>query len=82
MILVSGFNVYPNEIEDVVMQHPKVMEVAIGVADEKSGRTKNFICPKKISPHLMRIIILQTKSWVINTKIRRNSEELPKNKCQ
>jgi long-chain acyl-CoA synthetase len=38
MILVSGFNVYPNEIEDVVMDHPAVMEcAAIGVNDEKSG---------------------------------------------
>ncbi len=38
MILVSGFNVYPNEIEDVIAQHPKVAEVAaIGVSDEKSG---------------------------------------------
>jgi len=38
MILVSGFNVYPNEIEDVIAHHPKVLEVAvIGVADEKSG---------------------------------------------
>jgi long-chain acyl-CoA synthetase len=37
MILVSGFNVYPNEIEDVVALHPKVLEVAvIGVPDEKS----------------------------------------------
>jgi long-chain acyl-CoA synthetase len=38
MILVSGFNVYPNEVEDVVMQHPGVAEVAaVGVADEHSG---------------------------------------------
>src|SRR6056297_1969077 len=38
MILVSGFNVYPNEIEDVIAGHPKVLEVgAIGVEDEKSG---------------------------------------------
>jgi long-chain acyl-CoA synthetase len=38
MILVSGFNVYPNEIEQVVSQHPGVMEcAAIGVPDEKSG---------------------------------------------
>jgi long-chain acyl-CoA synthetase len=38
MVLVSGFNVYPNEIEDVIAQHPKVLEVAIiGVPDEKSG---------------------------------------------
>lgn len=37
MILVSGFNVYPNEIEDVVALHPKVLEVAvIGVPDDKS----------------------------------------------
>jgi long-chain acyl-CoA synthetase len=37
MILVSGFNVYPNEIEDVVAHHPKVLEVAaIGVPDDKS----------------------------------------------
>lgn len=38
LIIVSGFNVYPNEIEDVVASHPKVMEAgAIGVADDKSG---------------------------------------------
>ncbi len=37
MILVSGFNVYPNEIEDVIASHPKVKEVgAIGVPDAKS----------------------------------------------
>ena len=38
MIIVSGFNVYPNEIEDVAASHPKVLEAgAIGVADDKSG---------------------------------------------
>ncbi len=38
MILVSGFNVYPNEIEDVIVSHPDVLEVGvIGVPDEKSG---------------------------------------------
>lgn len=38
MILVSGFNVYPNEVEDVIVQHPGVMEVAvIGLPDEQSG---------------------------------------------
>src|SRR5690606_18609926 len=36
MILVSGFNVYPNEIEDVCVTHPKILEVAaVGVPDEK-----------------------------------------------
>ena len=38
MILVSGFNVYPNEVEDVVASHPGVLEcAAIGVPDEKTG---------------------------------------------
>jgi long-chain acyl-CoA synthetase len=38
MILVSGFNVYPNEVEDVIAQHPGVMESAvIGLPDEQSG---------------------------------------------
>lgn len=48
MILVSGFNVYPNEIEDVLAKHPGVLEVAaIGVPDEKSGEAvKVFIVPK------------------------------------
>ncbi|MFO7762362.1 MAG: AMP-binding protein [Wenzhouxiangellaceae bacterium] len=48
MILVSGFNVYPNEIEDVIAGHPKVLEVgAIGVEDEKSGElVKAVVVPK------------------------------------
>lgn len=38
MVVVSGFNVYPNEIEEVLVQHPDVNEAAaIGVKDEKSG---------------------------------------------
>jgi long-chain acyl-CoA synthetase len=48
MILVSGFNVYPNEIEDVIAAHPKVLEVgAIGVEDAKSGEVvKAVVVPK------------------------------------
>jgi long-chain acyl-CoA synthetase len=48
MILVSGFNVFPNEIEDVIAMHPKVLEVAaIGLPDEKSGESvKVFIVRK------------------------------------
>ncbi|MBE2162975.1 AMP-binding protein [Acinetobacter oleivorans] len=51
MILVSGFNVYPNEIEEVVSRHPKVLEAAaIGVMDEKSGEVpKLFIVKKDIN---------------------------------
>lgn len=48
MILVSGFNVYPNEIEDVISQHPKVNEVAaIGIPDEKSGEVVKVFIVKK-----------------------------------
>ena len=48
MILVSGFNVYPSEIEDVVSKHPKVLEVAaIGVPDEKSGEVPKLFVVKK-----------------------------------
>ncbi|OUR96255.1 long-chain-fatty-acid--CoA ligase [Halobacteriovorax marinus] len=48
MILVSGFNVYPNEIEDVVSQHNKVFEcAAIGAPDEKSGETVKLFVVKK-----------------------------------
>jgi long-chain acyl-CoA synthetase len=48
MIIVSGFNVYPNEIEDVVAKLPGVLEVAaIGVPDEHSGETVKLFIVKK-----------------------------------
>jgi long-chain acyl-CoA synthetase len=48
MILVSGFNVYPNEIEDVVAAHPGVLEVAaIGVPDERSGEAVKLVVVRK-----------------------------------
>ncbi len=47
MILVSGFNVYPNEIEDVIALHPKVLEVAvIGVPDAKSNEAVKLFVVK------------------------------------
>ncbi|MER8634693.1 long-chain fatty acid--CoA ligase [Mesorhizobium sp. M1365] len=48
MILVSGFNVYPNELEEVVARHPGVLEVAaIGVPDEHSGEVPKLFVVKK-----------------------------------
>jgi long-chain acyl-CoA synthetase len=48
MILVSGFNVYPNEIEDVIATHPGVMEVAaVGVPDDKSGEAVKVVIVRK-----------------------------------
>ena len=48
MILVSGFNVYPNEIEDVVAMMPAVLEVAaVGVPDDKSGEAVKVVIVRK-----------------------------------
>ncbi len=48
MILISGFNVYPNEVEDVVAQMPGVLECAVvGIADEHSGEAVKLIVVKK-----------------------------------
>lgn len=48
MVLVSGFNVYPNEVEDVAVMHPKVLECAvIGVPDEYSGEAVKMFVVKK-----------------------------------
>ena len=48
MILVSGFNVYPNELEDVVAQCPGVLEVAcVGIPDDKSGELVKLFIVKK-----------------------------------
>lgn len=48
MILVSGFNVYPNEVEDVIAGHPKVLEcAAIGIPSEKSGEVVKIFIVKK-----------------------------------
>ena len=48
MILISGFNVYPNEVEDVVAQHPGVLECAVvGMSDAHSGEAVRLIVVKK-----------------------------------
>ena len=52
MIIVSGFNVYPNEIEEVVTSHPGVLEcAAVGVPDEKSGEAVK-VCVVRKDPSL------------------------------
>ena len=48
MVLVSGFNVYPNEVEDVVAQLPGVLECAVvGVPDDKTGEAVKLVIVKK-----------------------------------
>jgi len=58
MILVSGFNVYPNELEEIVALHPGVLEVAaIGVPDEHSGEVPKLFVVKK-DPNLTDEILM------------------------
>jgi long-chain acyl-CoA synthetase len=59
MILVSGFNVYPNEVEDVVAAHPGVLEVAaVGIPDEHSGESVKLYVVRK-DPGLTEQALLQ-----------------------
>lgn len=82
MILVSGFNVYPNEIEDVVAAHPKVLEVAaIGVPDKNSTEAvKIFVVPR--DPSLtVEEILTYCKANLTGYKLPKHVEfrkELPK----
>ncbi|MDX1605309.1 MAG: AMP-binding protein, partial [Candidatus Competibacterales bacterium] len=52
MILVSGFNVYPNEIEDVLVSHPGILEAAaIGLPDERTGeRIRAYVVARDPAP--------------------------------
>ncbi|MBC77816.1 MAG: long-chain-fatty-acid--CoA ligase [Halobacteriovoraceae bacterium] len=60
MILVSGFNVYPNEVEDVIVTHPKVMEAAaIGVPHDKSGEVVKVFIVKKEGEEVSEDEIMQ-----------------------
>ncbi len=81
MILVSGFNVYPNEIEDVVASHPAVAEVAaIGVPDEHSGEAVKIFVVKK-GTVTAEEIIAHCRKGLVGYKIPKNVEfrnELPK----
>ncbi|MBK8457765.1 MAG: long-chain-fatty-acid--CoA ligase [Phyllobacteriaceae bacterium] len=59
MILVSGFNVYPNELEEVLAKHPGVMEAAaIGVPDEKSGEVPKLFIVRK-DPNLTTADVME-----------------------
>jgi len=82
MILVSGFNVYPNEIEDVMASHPKVLEVgAIGVEDEKSGELVKAIVVRKDDSLTVGELREHCKKELTGYKVPRYIEfvdELPK----
>ncbi|TVR83667.1 MAG: long-chain-fatty-acid--CoA ligase [Saprospirales bacterium] len=82
MINVSGFNVYPNEIEDVIASHPKVLEVAaVGVPNEKSGECVKLFVVKKDKSLTDKELIAFSKENLTGYKVPKEIEfrkELPK----
>ncbi|MFZ3229468.1 MAG: AMP-binding protein [Pseudobdellovibrio sp.] len=82
MILVSGFNVYPNEVEDVIAKHPKVLEVAaIGFPDEHSGEVVKVVIVKKDESLTEKEIVDFSREFLTNYKVPKHVEfrkELPK----
>jgi long-chain acyl-CoA synthetase len=83
MILVSGFNVFPNEIEDVAMQHPGVLEAAaVGVPHKNSGEIVKLVVVKKPGASLdEKALISHCRQYLTAYKLPKVIEfrdELPK----
>ncbi len=82
MINVSGFNVYPNEVEEVIAEHPKVLEVAaIGVPNEKSGEVVKVFVVKKDKSLSEKELVSFCKESLTGYKIPKEVEfrkDLPK----
>lgn len=82
MILVSGFNVYPNEIEDVIASHQKVLEVAaIGVADASCGEVVKIFVVKKdqsLSEQELKAYCKENLTGYKRPKFIEFRDELPK----
>jgi long-chain acyl-CoA synthetase len=82
MILVSGFNVYPNEVEDVLAMHPGVLEVAaIGVPDEKTGEAVKIFVVRKDPSLTPAQLIMHCREYLTGYKVPSQVEfrkDLPK----
>ena len=82
MILVSGFNVYPNEVEDVVAAMPGVLEVAaVGVPDDKTGEAVKLVVVKKdaaLSADAVRAYCKQNLTGYKQPRVIEFREDLPK----
>ena len=82
MILVSGFNVYPNEVEEVMAGHPKILECGvIGVEDEKSGEIPKIFIVRKDKSLTAEEVLAYAKEHLTGYKRPRYVEfldELPK----
>ena len=83
MIIVSGFKVFPNQIEDAVALHPGVAEVAaIGVADEKSGEAVKIIVVRQDPTLTEQALLEHCRKHLTDYKMPRivefRTEPLPK----
>lgn len=82
LIIVSGFNVYPNEIEDVVTSHPDVVEcAAIGIKDERSGEVPKLYVVRKSTSLTEKEVTKWCKERLTNYKVPKVVEfvdDLPK----
>jgi long-chain acyl-CoA synthetase len=83
MIVVSGFKVFPNQIEDAVALHPGVAEVAaIGVADERSGEIVKIVVVRKDETLTEQALLAHCRQYLTDYKIPRivefSVEPLPK----
>lgn len=82
MILVSGFNVYPNEVEDAAISHPQILEVAaVGVENEVSGEIVKLFVIRKDESLTKEEIIKHCRKELTGYKIPKEVEfrkELPK----
>lgn len=75
MILVSGFNVYPNEVEEAVASHPGVLDVAaIGVADEHSGEAVKIFVVRKDPAVNEAMLIQHCRSMLTGYKVPKHVE--------
>ncbi len=75
MILVSGFNVYPNEVEEAVAMHPGVIDVAaIGVPDEHSGEAVKIFVVRKDPALNERMLIEHCRSVLTGYKVPKHVE--------
>jgi long-chain acyl-CoA synthetase len=82
MILVSGFNVYPNEIESVAVTHPGVLEAAaVAQADEKSGEVVALFVVRKDPKLTADDVIAHCRDQLTGYKVPKHvyfRDELPK----
>jgi long-chain acyl-CoA synthetase len=75
MILVSGFNVYPNEIESVVAAHPGVLEcAAVAVPDEKTGEAVKVVIVRKDPDLTKESVIEHCRTSLTSYKVPRHVE--------